>query len=330
MKDLCNRARAAMNLILLFCLLQVWILSSANHLAEKVLEEVTQYGNMLSQHSANQPVDASTKEFIAAFNAAKSTGSIPSIKLSLILGTPDRAIADFYQNRLQEVWKAEEEQRAVEAEETRKKEELKAEMRRKDEIFVDDSFFKWPGKMRSAPQFDPLNYFDWAGVASDLKARILYSKLPLATATIADLQETYERQIELPFIKKEVTGKDAYGVLQIAMLAPLALVYVLLDSIWLKAESDLEESKYAREKSVVEPFDFILLYRSKWSLMMGFLWLLAPVVLTLGGMTDILNLRVGNYTGFLVVLAVALPSFVMIAIARRALQIRRTEYWGRS
>jgi len=69
MKDLCTRARAAMNLLLLFSLLQIWILASVNNWPDKLLKTVTMQGNNLLAWLPDHQSEATiqTNAFIEAF-----------------------------------------------------------------------------------------------------------------------------------------------------------------------------------------------------------------------------------------------------------------------
>jgi len=101
--------------------------------------------------------------------------------------------------------------------------------------------------------------------------------LPNATK-IGDLERKLGKEVEVPFIKQRLAAAKAAWILSFAVLAPIALLFVLLDSLWLESR-DIPPTK---EK---EGLDLVMLYRSGWAYLLGMLWLVAPVVLTGFGMS---------------------------------------------
>lgn len=112
----------------------------------------------------------------------------------------------------------------------------------------------------------------------ELKQWIREAELPPNATKIGDLERKLGKEVEVPFIKQRLAAAKAAWILSFAVLAPLALLFVLLDSLWL-------ESRGIPPTKEKELLDLVMLYRSGWAYLLGMLWLAAPVVLTFFGMS---------------------------------------------
>lgn len=116
----------------------------------------------------------------------------------------------------------------------------------------------------------------------ELKQWIREAELPPTATKIGDLEKNLSKEFEVPFIKQRLAAAKAAWILSFAVLAPIALLFVILDSLWLELR-DIPPTKGK------ELLDLVMLYRSVWAYRLGMLWLAAPVVLACFGISLVAN-----------------------------------------
>jgi hypothetical protein len=94
--------------------------------------------------------------------------------------------------------------------------------------------------------------------------------VPISTSTIGDVGRKLTQDIEAPFIKVKLSPEKVAGFCAIAILAPIAFLFVILDSLWLtlRVTPPDEEREF---------LDLLPLYPSRWGLALGVVWIVVPV-----------------------------------------------------
>jgi hypothetical protein len=309
MKDACARARAALNLMLLLCLLQAWLLFTVADPYISVVSNVNAIGEMYRRHPPDNEsgsIGAFEASYIAAYMLSPQSG-VRSMKLASVLAISDEEVRD------------------------RKEKELSEQEIEK--IFLDE---KNRNTLALSNRGSPVSFEEWqqrwqrdvripetiVGRLHHLRDLTDRSGVVVDTATIHDLEVTIPHELEVPFIKQKVDSQDAFWIIGVAMIAPLLVVFVVLDSICIKLRSD--PIGVMKEP---ESMDLFILYRSYWGLVLGALWIFAPSILVLPALqilfftaTASSGAAIWDFTLGTVLLLLA------VVTLRRACSIRRSSF----
>jgi hypothetical protein len=236
MKDYCSRARAALNLILLLSLLQVWVLFSLPNSPESIDRDVANLVASLSPYAfpyaspAIPTPDHTLDKLVAAIKANAYEDNENLTLGSLTIRTIENSHQMFYD------------------------------------------------ALKVAPHSDEIAIIDIDknanAAANDLDhihELIKRSGLP-QTATVRELKHHYSGELEVPILKQSMEPKDATPVLALATDFPLAMLFVLLDSMCGLLR------KVKNERKGIAPLDCIFFYRSWTAIPLGLAWLLLPFV----------------------------------------------------
>ena len=267
MKDLCTRSRAAANVLLLFVLLQGWVYFTGKETAEGIARDVNDIAEMLTEHAQGEEspaVKTLDGEYQSALKTSKSLGAQTiSLETILKLSRDDVMTVRPTENEMG-VFR----QRASES--------------FRDVPFLDEK--SSAGRQKSLEiarmrRDDPL--FDFKREQLDLAVKlqhiqdlILEAQLP-EKSNVLDLGRKFSREFEAPFIKQPLERDTAAVVLSLVNIGPLALLFVLMDSIWILVREWTERE----DDPEPEPLDWIMFYRSKWGFILGVAWLAAPVAM---------------------------------------------------
>jgi len=155
-------------------------------------------------------------------------------------------------------------------------------------------------------------------VLNRLKALIDASGVNLEYATMGDVERRFMRVVELPVIKQKVNVTNASWVLQLVLLAPLSLLLVLVESLWM-----IVREKPQKE---IESLDLIFFYPSISAYVLGILWLIAPVLLITIGMRHFFTEAHTTLQNWIAAMAAAAILATIGIVWKRVHQIRRKTY----
>jgi hypothetical protein len=203
MDNLCARARAAMNLLLLICILQAWVLSESY---SPVFSDVRILGDVLEMTG----VEGTAREFLAEFENTSHGGNLwdPSgVRLSTIRKITDvdlnascRSERAFYSHLAPN-------EAAAYREHVKK---------------LCDQANEAVGRLRASIEH-----------AAD--------RLSKAEPLIADLEQLSKKEFEIPFVHDKLDAPRAYWILAFGSGAVLLALSSLVNSIWLVRSADKGE-----------------------------------------------------------------------------------------
>jgi hypothetical protein len=148
-----------------------------------------------------------------------------------------------------------------------------------------------------------------------LRSNISNAGLPL-DATVFDLERSFARQIDIPFVNQKIDARRAFWILGSASTVVLILIYSLLDSMWLFAR------KRPSPESHPDELDCLLLYPSNVAVVLGIAWIAAPSVLLAFGMIGSTSVTTGIGEILQVVGLFLATLCIVIAGLNRTLQLR--------
>jgi hypothetical protein len=245
-KDYCSRARAALNLVLVLSLLQIWLQISQPNSPEAIGEDLHHLVVFFARYLGGpqpgfadlEPLRPPLDAFVKALKATRSgnwDGNWDDVSLDFFVNADPSAVG-----------------RAL------------------NEVFGNPN--PKDSKVFDGVMLSPEQFAEEADQAY-LHIRKLAQRSGLApTATVRELKNANEHPLELPAIKQSINPEDAGFVLQAALLFPLALLMVLLDSM----PNVLAQMKANGEDIGVA--DCVFFYRSWLSFPIGVLWLLFPAL----------------------------------------------------
>jgi hypothetical protein len=102
-----------------------------------------------------------------------------------------------------------------------------------------------------------------------LKRLIKASGVDTDKASFGDVRRKLTQEIEAPFIKAKLNAESLARMLDVGIVGPVFLLFVIFDSLLLTL----------REGGEREFLDVVLLYRSTWGYLLGTIWILGPVIL---------------------------------------------------
>jgi hypothetical protein len=267
MKDLCSRARSAMNLVLLLVVFQLWVLLPSDSSKTQVERDLTNIYDSLGENPDANRLTQHFRDFRESYKRLHPEYDLEDVPLALVLNLEDKDL------RLQQLPQPAPLSTPAPRPALKVETEKERLARRDDALLAPDTFTE--GQLPFAdPYATKLPSFD----LRELKQWIREAELQPNATRIGDLERKLGKEVEVPFIKQRVAAAKAAWILSFAVLAPIALLFVLLDSLWLESR-DIPPTK---EKEVL---DLVMLYRSGWAYFLGMLWLVAPVVLTGFGMS---------------------------------------------
>ena len=240
MKDLCSRARAALNLLLLLSLLQIWVIFSAPN----------------SPESINADIDALEEIFLPFIAEANGRPRKP-LKPPL-----DKLVEALKSHEFKD-----KDDLTLALFEDHSSTRFFVELQRLFRSYADDNTPPPPTSVDGETNIAIGHY-----AVRHIQKLISRSGLP-PTATIRELKHHYSGEMEVPILKQSIEPEDATVVMAVATVFPLALLYVLFDSM----RKVLRKMKFDGED--IDPLDCILFYRSWSAIPVTVVWLILPLAL---------------------------------------------------
>ena len=259
MKDLCSRARAALNLLLILTLLQVWVLSPNDANSESVQVDVEQVESAFA--GASQSCSEPGKAFDAEYRKSISFGGPETIPVTKILEIPEDAVSVAIELR-----------------------EYASEKAAPDTPDLQDfpRICLWGGSGSIDVPSTREDIDKTVDALRRLKNLTYTSGVVINTATIGEVEQKLAREIEVPFVKVKLNAGKASWILAIGVLAPFAFIYVVLDSLLLTLRA-------VPAGNEMDFLDFLPLYPSRSARVLGVIWLFAPIILTCVGLIKLLR-----------------------------------------
>jgi hypothetical protein len=241
-KDYCSRARAALNLILVLSLLQAWVLFSLPNSPESIDHDLEIVYEKLAPHfSHNRNLPAAREpldKFVVNLSKWEFADRDEATLATFDIPYVPRLEDDVYWTMVDQAHAEKADVGKIDAE-----------------------------KVREAAS-------SVASALTHIKELERRSGLP-ATATIRDLKRHYSREVEVPVLKQSIEPNDVILVLELATVFPLAILFVLLDSMTLVLR------KVKGDGKSIDPLDCIFFYRSWSAIPVSVIWLLSPLGLML-------------------------------------------------
>jgi hypothetical protein len=226
MKDYCSRARAALNLILLLSLIQVWGIFSEANSAESIDADIN-------------TVYIELTPYLPSFGDVPPNGLMQALATTLIKDENDLPLS----------------------------------------LFNDQSTNRFLYKLLRSKGSDNsespiVERKEMAPYDAFIRIQKMISRAGLSSkATILELKHHYSGDIEVPILKQSIEPEDATVVMEVATVFPLALLFVLFDTmrrVLKKMKDDGED---------IDPLDCIFFYRSWSAIPVSIIWLILPLAL---------------------------------------------------
>lgn len=300
MNNLCTRVRGALNLLLLLSLLQAWVLLAQDQ--QSIADDVRALASDFDQLPSKQPPD-SVRALLNSYQHSTPSGrGVRSIPLSILLAISDRDVAAAHPT-------AEEIDEVELSGATRNSAGIVIITGKSPEEYAHEGTAVITKVVSDniARSVDRLNHLRSAIESAGLSP----------TATVYDLERSYVKRVEIPFVKQEVEANSAFWILALAELTVSAFLYVLMDSMWM-----VVSAMSAAPAADMEMQDCIPLYPSPWARALATAWILAPCILTASGRFSRFGVTF-NLTEWLIIAAltivIAVGSLMRMSMLRRRL-----------
>lgn len=310
MNSLCNRIRAALNLLLLLSLLQAWVLFAGDK--SSVAEDVKGLVADIEQLRKDE-VPASVKDFLDSFHFAHSQSAhwdAQPMPLSKIIALTDQDVTDVH---LDSGGIAAAAAKVTGSENAAGTMIISGQTPAERYREIKDRFSR-TAEGAIADGLARLNR---------LRDSIHMAGLPINTATVYDLERSFVREVEIPFIKQRIEAHGAFWMLGAAAVAVLALIYIVLDYMWIV----LSSRRFNQDET--EVFDCVLLYPSRFAVILGTGWLVAPCALLALGLIGRFRVTSGSADWVFIGCLFVLSTGIAIASIRRTWMLRTALSNGR-